>query len=94
MTPITFFHLPGCPYCAKARQAIEELTQEHPEYAETQIDAIDETTPPADLADFYDYYYVPTMYVGEQKIFEAHPGADYEEIKEEVDKAFEAAMQD
>ena len=92
MTPITFFHLPGCPYCAKARQAIEELTQEHPEYAEIQIDAIDETNPPADLADFYDYYYVPTMYVGEQKIFEAHPGADYEEIKEEVAMAFEKAM--
>ncbi len=92
MTPITFFHLTHCPYCAFARKAIEKLTQEHPEYAAVKIDAVDEENPPADIADFYDYYYVPTMYVGEQKIFEAHPGADYEEIKEELAKAFEAAM--
>ena len=92
MTPITYFQLPYCPYCAKANQAIEELTAEHPEYAQVQIDRIDDENPPADLPYSYDYYYVPTMYIGREKIFEAHPGASYDEIKEKVAKAFAAAL--
>ena len=32
------------------------------------------------------------MYIGREKIFEAHPGASYDEIKEEVAKAFAAAV--
>ena len=36
----------------------------YPLYAEVQINRIDENDPPADLTGHYDYYYVPTMFIG------------------------------
>ena len=93
MTPITYFYMPNCPYCRRADEAIEELIQENSAYEDVQIDMIDETDPPDDLDHFYEFYYVPTMYVGEEKIFEAHPGESYEEIKEYVDRAFREALE-
>ena len=88
---ITFFYMDGCPYCRNANKAIEELTLENPEYAKIEIERINEKDPPEGIAG-YDYYYVPSMFIGKEKIYEAHPGQQYDEIREEVRKVFERAI--
>ena len=83
MQKITFFYLHYCPYCRKAEQAFEELKQENPAYGAVEIDAYEETEHP-DVVSRYDFYYAPTLYVGKEKIYEAHPGDDYGTIKAHV----------
>ena len=93
MSNITYFYMRGCPYCRNENKAIEELTQANPLYADVQINRIDENDPPADLTGYYDYYYVPTMFIGDEKIYEAHPGQTYEEIREAVKNVFDKALE-
>ena len=52
---------------------------------------IEESREP-ELADRYDYYAVPSCYVGGEKLFEAHIGMSYEDIKREVKRVLEAAL--
>ena len=89
---ITYFYMVGCPYCRNANIAIDELIKEHPEYADVKIERIDENDWPAGMMG-YNYYYVPTMFVGNEKVYEAQPGQQYDEIKAAVKKVFEKAMQ-
>ncbi len=91
MKQITFFFQRGCPYCRKADRAITMLMAENPEYAGVPFRRIDENDLPEDLTGTYDYHYVPTMFVGDEKIFEAHPGIEYDEILEAVHRVFERA---
>ena len=86
---LTLFHLADCPYCHKARQALEELRNEEPAYRGVEIDWIEESEQPA-LADRYDYYHVPAIFLGEQKLYEASPGEDYDTIKANVKRALDA----
>lgn len=69
MEPITLFILRNCPYCRQALTYLSQLTQENPAYGKLEVHTIDEGVQRA-LADQYDYYYVPTFYVGEEKIHE------------------------
>ena len=87
---ITFFYMNGCPYCRNANIAIDELIQGNPEYGDIEIERIDEQNPPAGLTG-YDYYYVPSMFISKEKIYEAQPGQQYEEIKEHVREVLERA---
>jgi len=91
MQTITMITLAGCPYCAAAFKAIDELATDNDVYAATEIDIIDENAQPELAGKFTDYYYVPTMYVGGKKIYEAHPGETYDECLANVRKVFEAA---
>ena len=79
------------PYCKKARLAYNELCENNASYREVPVDWILEDQQP-DIADQYDYYYTPTMYVDEQKVYESHPGQTYEEIRDEVEKVLKAAL--
>lgn len=88
---ITYFFMEGCPYCRNANKAIEELTRETPAFADVEIERINENDPPAGITGF-DYYYVPSMFIGKEKIYEAHPGEQYDETKESVRKVFEKAI--
>ena len=92
MKKITFFYLESCPYCQNARKAMDELKEENPDYAKIEMDWIEEEKQP-DLAKVYNYYYVPTMYIGADKLYEAHPGQTFDEIKTEVKKVFDAAVE-
>ena len=56
-----------------------ELKQEHPEFKDVVLETIDELEEP-ELADTFDYYYVPTFYVDGEKV---HEGGIY---KPEVEK--------
>lgn len=76
----------GCPYCAKALKYMNELFEANPEYKKLDIEIIDETKHP-DIADQYDYYYVPTYYLDGVKFHEGVPR------KEMVEDLFRSAYQ-
>jgi glutaredoxin len=84
MQPLTLFYLKFCPYCHQAKQYIEELLLEE-RYRDIKIDWINEGKEQA-LAATYDYYYVPTFYLGKTKL---HEGAM---TKEDVAKVFDTAL--
>lgn len=86
---LTAFILPGCPYCRQARELIAELRGEHPEYAAVEIETIDESAEPQ-LADRYDYYRVPSFFLGEEKLYEAKPLWSRAEAKQKLDAMFAA----
>ena len=69
------FYQPMCPFCRRAFQYIDELTQESPIFGNIEIEKIDELKEAA-LADTFDYYYVPTFYVNGKKV---HEGGIYKE---------------
>ena len=86
---ITMIEMAGCPYCAKAHRAIDEVKARH---AGTEIVFIDENKEPEKLREFAGkYYYVPSLFVDGEKVFEASPGDDYEKIKAAVEKAYKTA---
>ena len=85
MQEITMFHMKTCPYCVKAKGFIETLLQENPKYGEIKINYIDEQVE-VELANSYDYYYVPTFYVNGEKL---HEGAA---TLEDVREVFKAAL--
>lgn len=90
MKKVTLFYMVGCPYCVSARKAIEELKREDARCAGVEIDWIDERKESA-LAEQYDYYYVPSIYLGKTKLYEASPSQNDRQIKESVRQALHAA---
>ena len=90
MKELTMFYLEDCGYCAKARQALDELFRENPVYAEIPLTRIEESREPV-LADSYDYYAVPSFFIGQEKLFQAHIGMRYEDIKAAVKACLDAA---
>lgn len=57
-----------------------EVFDEHPEYRDVELTMIDETLEP-DVANRYDYWYVPTYYIDDRKV---HEGAATKEIVRRV----------
>ena len=80
MQPVKLFYLKNCPFCKKAIRYIGDLKAAHAELAQVEIEMIEESEQP-DVADGYDYYYVPTFYVGGVKV---HEGGIYPEEVEAV----------
>ena len=87
MKTIRLFYLKNCPFCRRALQYIDELRTERPELSGLQIEMIEESEQAA-LADKFDYYYVPTFYVGGRKV---HEGGIY---KPEVERILLDALSD
>jgi glutaredoxin len=85
------FYFPTCPYCVKAKRAIEELKEDYPEYQNIEIEWIDEHKN-VSLADQYDYYYVPTIFYGEEKLYEASPAHSYDDIRKNIHLAFDTMI--
>lgn len=71
MKEVLLFILPGCPHCKLALRLQEELLAEHPQWKTLSIRIVDESRE-AVFANAHDYYYVPTWYVGGEKVFEGH----------------------
>lgn len=84
MKDITVLITDWCPHCKRAINWIDEVKQENPQYKEIKVEIIDEEKMPA-IAKQYDYYYVPTYYVGNHKAFEGGTTKDI------VRKVFEEA---
>ena len=91
MKEVMMFYIDGCPYCANAKRAIEELKAERPEFASIGVRMVNENEHP-EISSKYDYYYVPTFIVDDRKVYEAHPGERYPECKEKVRGVLEAAL--
>ena len=72
MKPVMMFVTSWCPYCKSAVHMIHELRSAHPEYQDIAIDILDEEECP-EFSDRFDYYYVPTLYVGGKKMHEGIP---------------------
>ncbi len=46
-----------------------------------------------ELAEQYDYWATPAMFVAEAKVYESHIGEKFEEAKENVKKVLEKALE-
>ena len=80
MKPVKLFYLKNCPFCRKALRYIEQAKAAHPELQPVAIEMIEESEQ-SDLADTFDYYYVPTFYVDGVKV---HEGGIYAEEVEKI----------
>lgn len=90
MKNIKMFYMNGCPYCRYAFKAIDELKKET-KYRDITMTQINENEEVA-LADSYDYYYVPTFYIDEVKVYECSPSHDYATVKAHVKDVFDKAL--
>ena len=88
MKKITLIKMTGCPYCAAAFKAIDELKKNYPPI---ELEVIDKNFQAKLAEKFTDYYYVPSMYVDGKKIYEAHPGETYDECRANVRRVFDVA---
>lgn len=86
MKKVTLFYLPGCPYCKKALSAKDKLCEANDAYNQIEFEMIDERKQ-ADVADQYDYYYVPCFYIDGEKVHEG--AADEADVKAVLDAALE-----
>lgn len=91
MRKLTIFFMNGCPYCRHAMNAMKELEAEFPGLSSDQIEWIEEEQN-ADVANQYDYYYVPSVFLGDQKLYECSPEDNYTTIKQPLKKAIEAIL--
>ncbi|OPJ59333.1 thioredoxin family protein [Clostridium oryzae] len=85
MKSVLMFMMPTCPYCQQAFNWMDELKKENSKFSDVEMKIIDETVHP-DIADRYDYYYVPTYYVDGVKV---HEGVASKEI---VKNVYETAL--
>ena len=81
----------GCPYCRQAMKALQELVSENEKYAAVSVEWVEENEHP-EISAKYDYYHVPTMFVNDVKVYEAHSGEKYEECRENVRRVLEEAI--
>lgn len=58
-----------CPYCHQAISMMQQLKNINSEYASIPINIIDEELEPQ-IAQNYNYYYVPTYFIGDTKLHE------------------------
>ena len=87
MKQIDYFYLAHCPHCKKADQMIADLKAEHPEYCNIEIAKIEERQNPL-IAEKFDYFYVPCMFIEGKKIHEGVPTV------EKIEAVLKAAMED
>ena len=87
MKELIYFYMDGCPYCRQANEWLKELTIENPAYAAVAIRRVEEGREKA-LADSYPYYYVPSFFIGREKLHEG--AATKDKIKAVLDRALEA----
>ncbi len=86
MKKILMFTMAGCPHCRNAHKFIKDELDKHPEYTSVDMEIIDEVEHP-DIADKYDYYYVPTFYLDKEKFHEGVPSRQM--ISDLFKKAYE-----
>ncbi len=84
MQELTLFYLQRCPHCKRAIAYMEELYAENPAYGDIPLRKIEEVEQ-KELADSYDYYYVPCFYIGEEKVSEG--SVDKAAVKDVLDRA-------
>ncbi len=91
MKPLTIMYLSHCPYCRNAKKALAELLDETPAYREVPLVWIEESEQPL-LADKYNYWRVPSIFMEEKKLFEASPSDTFETLKVAFEDALKKAL--
>lgn len=91
MKKITWLYMNGCPYCRAAGESLEELKAEDPKYLDVEIEMYEESEN-ASFASQFDYYYVPSFFIGTEKLYECSPGAGKQEIKAAVKYALDRSL--
>ena len=84
MKKITMFTMASCPYCRVAHRWMKQVLQNNLEYKDITLEIIDEVMHPQ-IANNYDYWFVPTYYIEDEKV---HEGAASKKI---IKKIFEQA---
>ena len=79
MKKLSIFYLENCPYCKQAFKYLEELFLTG-QFQGIELEKIEESRQ-TEVADTYDYYYVPSFYLEKTKL---HEGACSEEEVEKV----------
>lgn len=69
MADLTMFYLRNCPFCKKAFKYIEQIKAENIELTDVKINVIEEEEHP-EVANLFDYYYVPAFYLNGNKLHE------------------------
>ena len=86
MKEILMFVQKDCPHCKRALKWQEVLTEKfHPEWARDPIRMVDELEQP-EVAQAYDYYYVPTYFIDGVKVHEGPV------TQQDVEKVFAQAL--
>jgi len=80
MKKVLMFIMQTCPHCRNALQWMKELQAENPVYSKIEVSLIDENKQP-DIANQYDYYYVPCYFIDDRKV---HEGVASKEIVRQV----------
>ena len=91
MKKVTYFHLDTCPYCRQADEVLAELIAENPEYGKVEFEKINEYEHP-EIADQYDYYANPSMFIGREKIYECRLFESPDETRRHVLEVLERAI--
>ncbi len=91
MKEVELFYLTGCPYCAHARKAVDELKAENPAFGNISVIWIEENQEPERVKG-HEYWYVPSIFFNGKKLYEAQPGQDYETVKANVLRSFEEVL--
>lgn len=87
MKKVTMFITSWCPYCKQAAAYMENLKRENPEYEKLTIEVVDEELHP-EISKQFDYYYVPTYYIENEKVHEGVPSLEI--VKGVFDRALES----
>ena len=73
------------------QRSLAELIEENPAYRQVAVDWYEESEHP-EVVQGHSYYYVPSMFIGTEKLYEAQPGQSYDDIKAHVKAALDAAL--
>ena len=73
------------------RRALKELVQENAAYGTIDVQWIEENQH-SELSSQYFYYYVPTIFYGDEKLYEAHPSESYSDVKENIRVALDKVL--
>ncbi|MBT3320066.1 MAG: glutaredoxin [Clostridia bacterium] len=84
MKQVILFIIKSCPYCIMANKFMKQIFKENPQFKDVPLRIVDENEQ-KDIADQYNYYYVPTYYVDGVRMHEGVP------TKEKVEAVFKAA---
>ena len=84
MREIVVLELSNCPYCRQLERILEDW-KDRPELKDVTFRWVDETKHP-EISRQYSYYYVPTLFLGEKKLYEADPSHTEPVMRELLEK--------
>lgn len=93
MKSLTILYMNGCPYCRMAKRALDELQDADGRFSEVPVRWIEENRETEAAAAYSDYWYVPSLYLEDRKLYEASPADRYEDILAQVRRALELAAE-